>query len=344
MCHTFCTFIPPHMMNHIARTSATDSRDPSPAQRTALVSQQIREERQAAPLDLGVLAAVAAKADREIYDDQNTWNFDVSLARSEGGPPHADQGVNQAYDGAGATSEFFRQILNREGADGAGVNINCNVNFGVAFNNAFWDGTRLVFGNGDEVIFTDFTKDLDVIAHEFTHGVTQYTANLVYHSQSGALNEAMSDALASAVQQHAMNQDAGDANWLIGDGVMSEGLYGEAIRSMASPGTAYDNPILGKDPQPDHMDDYYSGPADNQGVHINSGIINKAFYLTALDLGTPGAAQIWYAALQNLWPLAVFTDFATVAAAQARILARDQVVERQAPQTVRAAFREVGVI
>jgi Zn-dependent metalloprotease len=182
------------------------------------------------------------------------------------------------------------------------------------------------------------------MGHELSHGVVQHTANLDYFGQSGALNEHFADVFGSLVEQRMHHEDAGTANWLIGDEIMAEQLYGEALRSMAHPGTAYDNPVLGRDPQPERMSDYYAGPEDNQGVHINSGIPNRAFYLAASELGTEGAGRIWYAGLQNLWPTATFSDAATVLSGQARVLARDGIVERHAAQTVRAAFHAVGII
>jgi Zn-dependent metalloprotease len=340
-----CPFVPPYILDHVARTTGAADAEPSAAQRSAVVSKQIRDERRRTTLDLMFLTGPRpGKTDRQIYDCQATWAFDVQFVRGEGDSAVQLQSANLAYDNAGATREFYDAVLNRQGADNIGSEIRVNVNFGVGFDNALWDGTRIVLGMGDEQIFTDFSKSPDVFGHEFTHGVVQYTANLDYYSQSGALNESFADVFGSLVEQRLRGQDAGTANWLIGDEVMAANLFGEAIRSMAHPGTAYDNPILGKDPQPAHMSGYYSGPADNQGVHINSGIPNRAFYLTAIEIGTDAAGLIWYTGLQNLWPTANFADAAGVLAAQARLLARDGKVDRQAAQTVRSAFREVGVI
>jgi Zn-dependent metalloprotease len=312
-----------------------------------VVTRQLAAERQRQRLSVEAISTLTApqpgQTDRAIYDDQNQWNFDVALERGEGDPAVSGQNVNQAYDHAGAARDLLKQVFNRDGADNAGMTINVNVNFGVGFNNAFWDGVRLTMGNGDNVIFVDFAASPDVVGHELGHGVVQFTANLDYYSQSGALNESFADVLGTLSEQRLRDETFDTANWLIGDEIMAPGLYGEALRSMAHPGTAYDNSILGQDPQPDHMSNYYSGPADNQGVHINSGICNRAFYLTCDEIGTDAAGQIWYAGLQNLWPTAVFTDAATVLAAQARILARDQAVPRQAAQAVRAAWRRVGV-
>lgn len=277
---------------------------------------------------------------RLIYDDQNQWNFDVVDVRNEGDPAVAQQNANLAYDALGATLEFYRNVLGWNSIDNLGLNLVANVNYRVKFDNAFWDGTRMVFGNGDNMIFQDFTGDIDVPGHELTHGVTQYTAGLQYTDQPGALNEATSDIFGACVDARVKGQDAGEFNWLIGEDIMAPGLYGEALRSMAYPGTAYDNPTLGTDPQPATMVGYVTGG----DPHLNSGIINRWFYLMAMDLGMDAAAKIWFATLQNLWPTAQFADAATVAAAQARILARTGTVPRRAPQTVRGTAKAQGII
>ena len=344
-----CYYVPAHIIDHIARNarqlgmdSETANRVADAAQRTAVASQALRQQRRLQTVTSleSLTAPRPGKADRQIFDDQNQWVTGVQLIRGEGDPPVAGANANAAYDGVGATRDFYREVLNRDSMDNAGLTLLTDVNFGVDYNNAFWDSTRMVFGNGDGVIFKDFTSDVDVCAHELAHGVTQYTAGLIYADQPGALNEAFSDMIGSCVDQYVHKLDAGEHNWLIGEDVMAEQLYGEAIRSMAHPGTAYDNPILGKDPQVAHMRDYVPGG----DVHINSGIINRAFYLCAIELGTFPAARIFYATLQNLWPYAQFGDAAYVCAEQARILARDNKVARNAAQTVRSAFREVSVV
>jgi Zn-dependent metalloprotease len=221
------------------------------------------------------------------------------------------------------------------------------VHRGVRFNNAFWDGQEMVFGDGDGVIFTDFTKSLDVIAHELTHGVTEFTANLDYHNQPGALNESMSDVFGSLVKQWSLDQTADVADWLIGAEVFTPGIEADALRSMKAPGTAYDNEQFGKDPQPDHMDRFVVLPdtdeGDNGGVHINSGIPNKAFQLTAVGIGgfaweAPG--HIWYASLLASNQFTDFQEFANTTFAKAGELYGTNSVEQQA---VASAWREVGI-
>jgi len=337
-----CFYVPAHIIDHIAKTARQLGMDPEPAQRTAVASQALRQQR------LSMSAASLAmltpprpgKGDRQIIDDQHQWAVGVSLVRGEGDPEVALANANAAYDGLGATRAFYRDTLGRDSIDNAGLTLLGNVNFGVQYDNAFWDGTEMVFGEGDGVIFKDFTLDVDVCGHELTHGVTQYTAGLLYTDQPGAMNEAFSDIFGSCIDQFVHNVDAGEHNWLIGEEVMGDQLYGEAIRSMSHPGTAYDDPILGTDPQPADMSGYVPGG----DPHVNSGIINRTFYLTAIELGTVPAARIYYNTLLNLWPNAQFSDCAYVCAEQARILARDGKVGRNAPQTVRSAFREVGIV
>src|SRR4029079_944922 len=135
-----------------------------------------------------------------------------------------------------------------------------------------------------------------------THGVTQDEAQLVYSNQSGALNESLSDVFGSLIKQFSLNQTADQADWLIGAGLLTKQVNGVALRSMKAPGTAYNDPVLGKDPQPAHMKDYVNTISDNGGVHINSGIPNHAFYLIATQIGGNAwekAGQIWYLTLRD---------------------------------------------
>jgi Zn-dependent metalloprotease len=281
---------------------------------------------------------------RKAYDCQNTWTQRVEPpAREEGDPATSDEAVDNAYDYVGTVRDYLANVLNRNSIDNAGMDIILNVHFGVNYMNAFWDGDELTFGDGDGTIFINFAKSLDVVAHELVHGVTQFTANLEYQGQSGALNEHFSDVFGTVVTQYAQGQTADTADWLIGDEIMGPDLYGEALRSMKAPGTAYDNTLLGQDPQPAHMNDYYAGPADNQGVHINSGIPNRAFFLVSEAIGTDKAAAIWYHALQNLWATANFNDAVEVIAESARILTKNGDVRLGSTQAVRWAFREVGL-
>jgi Zn-dependent metalloprotease len=205
----------------------------------------------------------------------------------------------------------------------------------------------MVFGDGDGIIFTDFTLSLDVIAHELTHAVTQFTANLEYHNESGALNESVSDVFGSLVKQWSLKQKADAADWLIGAEVFTPGIGADALRSLKAPGTAYDNDLFGKDPQPDHMSKFVKQPdneeGDHGGVHTNSGIPNHAFYLTATNIGgfaweAPG--HIWYEALKASTETTGFQEFANTTYAKAGALYGAGGIEQKA---VRSAWSEVGL-
>ena len=206
------------------------------------------------------------------------------------------------------------------------------MHFGTNYDNAFWDGTQMVFGDGDGVIFLPFTRSVDVIGHELAHGVTQYTSGLNYQGQSGALNESVSDVFGVLVKQRLLGQSADQADWLVGAELLAPGVNGVALRSMAAPGTAYDDPRLGKDPQPAHMSGYVDTTDDNGGVHINSGIPNKAFHVVATTLGGNAwevAGQVWVDTITG--DISADCDFATfarltVAAATARHGADSEVV------------------
>jgi Zn-dependent metalloprotease len=197
----------------------------------------------------------------------------------------------------------------------------------------------MTYGDGDGKLFTGFTGAIDVIAHELTHGVTQFTVpggGLVYEDQSGALNESISDVFGTIVKQWQLKQDPKQADWLIGAGIMTPAV-GKALRSMADPG----NTALtwSGDDQPGHMSKYVEGG----DVHTNSGIPNHAFYFAAQNLKAntwEKAGPIWYKALSLLNPNATFAE-----AAQATVQAAELLygVGSSEAQAVQAAWREVGV-
>jgi Zn-dependent metalloprotease len=334
-----CTFVPPFVLENMARAGATDIVF---SIQEAMLSREKRATRVNKMDEFASLTSVG-KAAREVYDCQGKWLKRVALVREEGGPVVQDEAVNNAYDYAGTVRDFFKKELNRSSIDNADMNIILNVHYGVKYQNAFWDGDEMTFGDGDGITFINFTKSLDVVAHELSHGVTQWEAALAYQGQSGALNEHFSDVFGSVITQWAEGQTAQTADWLIGDEIMGPSLYGEALRSMKEPGTAFSNALMGKDPQPAHMKDYYTGSGDNYGVHINSGIPNKAFCLSAMDIGTDKAALVWYTALQKLWATANFNDAVSVIVESARLLTKNGQVPKGSTQKIRAAFKAVGL-
>ena len=218
-----------------------------------------------------------------------------------------------------------------------------NIHFDENLGNAFWDGKQMVFGDGDGKFLGNFVGSLDVICHELTHGITQYTAQLEYKGESGALNESISDVFGSLVKQYAANETADQADWLIGEECLYPGVNGVALRSMKDPGTAYDEESIGKDPQVANMQDYIHTEKDNGGVHLNSGIPNKAFYLVATNIGGKAwevAGQIWYRTLlsDKMTPDIDFKGFADVTCAIAR-----HDFSKSTEEIVRRAWIDVGV-
>ena len=312
MNHPFNTLhciVPPYMLKSIyANGSAQQKRF---AMASVVASAQLRGRRQGlSEASISLAPAAVMGKQRRVYTANNTSNLPGTLVRDEGSAAVSDVGVNEAYDGAGVTYDLYWDVYQRNSLDGNGLRLDSTVHYEQQYDNAFWDGSQMVYGDGDGDLFNRFTIAVDVIGHELTHGVTQYTSNLNYSNQSGALNESVSDIFGSLVKQRQRNQSAADADWLIGEGLFTAQVKGVALRSMKEPGTAYNDPVLGKDPQPAHMRDYVHTSEDNGGVHINSGIPNHAFYLMAVAIGGNAwekTGMIWYRAMRDRFTSS--TDF-----------------------------------
>jgi Zn-dependent metalloprotease len=351
-----CFIAPPDLLAYVIEQGEPEEREA--ALRTIAASAALRVKRQLVgslmrTLDVDVasleLVPSTPTSQRTVYDAEHGGRLSLPgrLVRAEGDPPSSDTAVNEAYDGAGTTYEFYRDVYERNSIDGNGLELVSSVHYGNRYENAFWDGAQMVYGDGGGQLFNEgaFTHALDVIGHELTHGVTQYTAALQYRGQPGALNESFSDVFGVLVKQFAAKQEADDdeQKWLIGAGSLVP-KWGRALRSMKAPGTAWQG-----DQQPATMDDYVNLPDDNDpsndngGVHINSGIPNHAFYLAATALGGYAwerVGRVWYVTLTDkLGPSSQFTDAATATVEVARELFGDD-VER----AVTDAWTGVGVL
>ncbi|NMH97252.1 M4 family metallopeptidase [Pseudonocardia sp. K10HN5] len=281
---------------------------------------------------------------REISDAGGRETTPGRLVRGEGDAATGDAATDEAYEGLGAVYRYFQQVHGRDSLDGAGGPLLATVHYGRGYDNAFFDGARMVFGDGDGRLFLRFTRALDVIGHELMHGILADEADLAYHDQTGALNESVCDVFGTLVKQHARQQSVTEADWLIGDEILGPAVQGVALRSMAAPGTAYDDPMLGKDPQPDHMDRYVQVGEDSGGVHINSGIPNKAFHDAAVASGGYAwetVGPVWYATVLDP-ELDRNPGFAAFAAVTVRAAASLPDGARIAA-AVRAAWDGVGV-
>lgn len=195
------------------------------------------------------------------------------------------------FFGMARTWDYYKYVHGRDGIDGAGFKMVARVHYGSNYNNAFWNGTNITFGDGNGTTFSPLVS-LDVVAHEITHGVTEKTAGLIYSKESGALNESFSDIFGTMVEYYSgINPD-----YLIGEDCYTPGTSGDALRSMANP-TLYGDP--------DHYSNRYTGSGDNGGVHTNSGIPNNAFYLLA-NGGTNGTSGLSVTSIGRFKARAIF--------------------------------------
>lgn len=248
---------------------------------------------------MAAIPSAAGKKERLVYDmkGQGSSFLPGKLVRREGDPKSTDPAVNEAYDYAGLTYDFYKTLFNRNSLDDRGMTLISSVHLGKKYNNAFWNGEQMAYGDGDGVVFIRFTKSIDVVGHELTHGVVSNTSNLDYLNESGALNEHFADVFGSLVKQWKKKQTAAKADWLIGPDIMGPGTKAKALRTFKDEPAYENDPYLGTDPQPKHLKDKYTGTSDSGGVHINSGIPNHAFYLVATALGGNAwvkAGAIWY--------------------------------------------------
>lgn len=358
MAHCTCCIIPPRLLRQLAQRACSE------AERCDLLDQaqlsaRLRDQRSAAvehgaepdsgpaPLAPPLMTALApatpsavttGKKQRSVYDAGQLGKLPGVLLRAEGAAAVNDQHANQAYDGAGLTYDFLRKIFNRQSIDGKGMRLDSTIHFQQHFNNAFWNGQQMVYGDGDGKSFIGFTGSIDVIAHELTHGLIQYAVpgGLNYEGQSGALNESIADVFGSVVKQWSLQQSSRQADWLIGAGIMGPGV-GKALRSLADPGNT--ELTWSGDDQPKTFAAYVEGGA----VHTNSGIPNHAFYALCMALKGNAwrrAAPIWYRSLALLTPTATFADMARATAQAAATLHGVDSAEQRA---VRAAWQLVGV-
>jgi Zn-dependent metalloprotease len=342
--------VPPYLLARIAAVQEPAWAHAAAAARATLAApRSYRPTRSRLRLSIDESGALIAETtpapDRTISDAQHRETLPGVRVRGEDDPVTDDPAVTEAFDGLGATYDFLWDAFAYDSFDGAGAALLATVHYGRDYDNAFWNGQRMVFGDGDGEIFTGFTGSLSVIAHELGHGVIDAAGGLTYRNQSGALNESISDVLGALTEQHRAGQTAAEASWLIGEGLFTEAVQGRALRSLSAPGTAYDDDVLGRDPQPGHMRDFVSTPDDNGGVHINSGIPNRAFHLTASALGGYAwerAGRVWFTTLMS-GRLSPTTGFTTFAAETERTATELYGAESPETVAVRTAWAEVGV-
>ncbi len=309
------SFIPPYILDALVR--AEDEAARRAAVETVISSAAMRASRTTLAT-LPIMAAIPSvrrAKERRIYDMKHGTNpLPGRIILGEGEKKAVrDAAAKEAYENLGLTYDFYRAVFGRNSLDDEGQALIASVHYGKGYNNAFWNGEQMVFGDGDGKVFIRFTRSLDVVGHELSHGVVSHTCNLEYFGQSGALNEHFADVFGILTEQWSLGQTAGRAAWLVGAEIIGPKAAIKAIRTFKGEKAFENDPLFGTDPQPKHMKDFYDGADDDGGVHINSGIPNHAFYRAAAALGGKAwetVGPVWYKALSALGRKSDFKDAA----------------------------------
>jgi hypothetical protein len=296
-----------------------------------------------APTEPPSRSEAAGEASRTIYDAGTKHEIRGRIVRAEGDPPSGDAAVDATYDALGAFYNFFWEVHARNSIDDAGCPLTATVHYGVSYDNVFWNGESLVVGDGSGLLVG--LTAVDIVAKELTYGIIAHENGMQYYGQTGALVQSISTVFGILVKQRLLGHTAEQADWLFGDRIWGPEWGGGALANLAAPGTAYDHPSLGKDPQPRHVNDYVETSEDSGGVHTNAGIPNHAFYLAAIRLGGLAwerAGRIWYEAQRGgrLPRDAQFDQFARVTRDVSVELYGEASDERAA---IQAAWEAVGV-
>ena len=303
-CH--CFIIPPKVLARFARDKKLSAKARKVFADAAKFEKEWRKVRLAKAdlylaaktmLPSGLIASVASAPAITVFDCKNGTTLPGAPVANPGSS--ADATAKQAFHEASAVADFYKKIFGRNSVDNAGMTLASSVHYSVKYNNAFWNGSQMTYGDGDGNIFVDFTRSSDVIGHELTHGVTQFTAGLAYANQPGGLNESISDVFGSMFRQWKAGQDVTAADWLIGKEIMGPGALARGftcLRDMSNPAAAH---CLSK--QPTHFSQYHDG----LDPHDSSGIPNFAFYKAAVAIGGKSwdkTGKIWYQALTGFPP------------------------------------------
>ncbi|MFO0994914.1 MAG: M4 family metallopeptidase [Hyphomicrobiales bacterium] len=303
MCQ-YCRIVPQDVLLRLSKDAALSEEVRRDLKQTAEIDTQARKLREQAlkltkitqQTSLAV-ATLAAAPTVTVYDCNHTQTLPGAPVTN---PGHAgDATAKRAFATTTKVAEFYSKVFGRNSIDNGGMTLMSSVHYGVRYNNAFWNGFQMTYGDGDNAIFVDFTKGNDVVCHELTHGVTQYTVQLNYSNEPGGLNEGLSDAFGSMFRQWMANQTVNQADWLIGKDIMGAQAHAKGytcLRDMANQGAAH---CLA--PQPNHYSKYRPG----MDPHYSSGIPNAAFYKAAMAVGGKSwekVGQIWYRAITGYSP------------------------------------------
>lgn len=297
-----CKFVPDEVLARLANNRDIKEFDRNALQRTLAVDHQMRHVRQAygcLTISSAMIAAVTSKK-KPAIKVSDCQHGNILPGTPVGSPQSSKDGtVKRTYQNTADVAKFYLTLFNRNSVDDQGMDLISSVHYGQDYNNAFWNGQQMIYGDGDGNIFIDFTRGDDVIGHELTHGVTQYTCQLDYTDEAGGLNESISDVFGSMFRQWQKKQTVKTADWLIGSDIIGPGAKAQGytcLRNMANPA---DPKALAA--QPAQYSQYHPG----MDPHVSSGIPNNAFYQAAMGIGGKSwekAGKIWYQALTGYGP------------------------------------------
>lgn len=343
-----CFAVPKKLLCHLADTAQGQEREQLMQQ--VQQSTQLRGQRAAACTGKASPPKRGTKLlHRQVFSAAGRTQLPGKLLRDEDDPPTKDKVANQAYDNIGISLQFFASVLGRDSLDGKGRRVDASVHYGFGFANAMWTGEQMVVGDGDGRNVANLAGSLGIIAHEFSHGVSQHLVKgglgvvqrtgqpPCLHGEAGALNESFSDVCASMIKQWHAGQDVEAADWLMGEDILASHA-GKAIRSLKDPGNTR---LTWR--QDDQIRDYrHYRPA--MEAHTASGIANHAFYLAATALGGKSwetLAPVWLKGFDKLRARATFLDAAHATVDVAAALGGKGCATHKA---VKAAWKKVNVL
>jgi len=297
--HCTCFIVPKDVLDRFANDKKLSSELRQASAQTARVSSALRKLRtQAGEVTNAVMAGgghlveLAAAPKITVYNCKHTQTLPGASITSPGASK--DTTVKRAFGETTLVAQFYKQVFKRNSIDNAGMTMMSSVHYGKNFNNAMWNGSQMVYGDGDGKLFVDFTNGNDVIGHELTHGVTQHTLQLNYQNDAGGLNESISDCFGSMFRQWQAKQDSASADWLIGKDIMGPTALARGytcLRNMANPA---DKKALAAQPT------NYSQITPGMDPHYSSGPPNLAFCLACKGAGGnswDAVGQVWYRVL-----------------------------------------------
>ncbi len=337
-----CFIIPPDVLKRLASDRNLSDKTRAAARNTATISTQMRRLREQA-LAVTVAASAAARPTRAlakapeitVYDCKHHQTLPGALVAKPG--TAKDPTAKRTFKETTAVAEFYRTVFKRNSVDDAGMTLLSSVHYGVDYDNAMWNGTQMVYGDGDNALFVDFTLGNDVIGQELTHGVTQHSLQLGYSGDAGGLNESLSDCFGSMFRQWQAKQDSASADWLIGSDILGPDAKKKGyncLRNMADPA---DKRCIA--PQPVK----YSQITKGMDPHYSSGPPNLAFCLACKGVGGKSwdkVGQVWYRAMTGFGPSPRMTMKAF--AARTRQLA-GSMFDKKVAAAVDLAWKTVGL-